>query len=209
MRTIGKTVRISQMLGTSWKQQLNIFLREYRATPHSTTGRPPAELIFQRKMNIKIPSANPVTIHADKDVRQKDTMAKAKMKAHSDVRRHATPSNIKPGDVVLCRQQKKNKLTTPYSKEPLTVTQVKGPMVTAGRNGYAITRNSSFFKKIHPEALQDPLALLDPDLDLDDGDAAEPAPDLEGGVNAEPAPLPRRYPFREHRQPPAYLRDYN
>ena len=149
-------------------------------------------------MNSKIPSACPITIHTDSEVRKKDTEAKAKMKACSDDRRHATPSNIKPGDTVLCRQLKQNKLTTPYSTEPLTVTSVKGSMVTAGRNGYAITRNSSFFKRIHLEAQLDPLPHLDPDLD----------PDPDDHEDAEQAPPPPRYPVRQHRQPPAYLLDY-
>ena len=141
MHTFGKIVRIAPMQGMPWKQQLNIFLREYRSTPHSTTGKSPSELLFQGGMNTKIPLACPITIRTDSEVR-KDTDAKAKMKVHSDERRHATLSNIKPGDTVLCRQLKKNKLTTPYNKEPLIVTIVKGTMVTAGRNGYAITRNS-------------------------------------------------------------------
>ncbi|KAK0135266.1 hypothetical protein N1851_028900 [Merluccius polli] len=199
MRTLGKIIRIAPMQGLPWKQQLNIFLREYRSTPHCTTGRSPAELMFQRPMNTKIPSACRITIPTDSEVRKRDTEAKSKMKACSDNRRHATPSNIVPGDTVLCRQPKQNKLTPPYRKEPLPVTSVKGSMVTAGRHGYAITRNSSFFKKIHPEAKRRPLPHLDPDMD----------PDLDDNEDAEPALPPPRYPVRQHRQPPAYLLDYD
>ena len=100
MHTIGKIVRIAPMQGRPWKQQLNIFLREYRSTLHSTTGKSPAELLFQGGMNTTIPSACPITIRTDSEVRIKDADAKAKMKAHSDERRHATLSNIKPGDAV-------------------------------------------------------------------------------------------------------------
>ena len=199
MRTIGKVIRIAPMQGIPWKQQMNIFLREYRATPHCTTGRSPAELMFQRRLNTKIPSAYSTVISADKEVRKRDTEAKAKMKIRSDERRHAVPSHIKPGDNVLCRQVRQNKLTTPYSKEPLTVTNVKGSMVTAEQNGYNITRNSSFFKKIHPMTQQDQLP--PPDYDLD------PDPD-DGNDQPEPAPTQPRYPVRQHRHPPAYLRDY-
>ena len=89
---------------------------EYKATPHHMT-RPPAELIFQREEDTKIPSSHPDTLHADSQVRIKDPQAKVQMKARPDDWRHAAPSNIKPGDIVLCPQLKKNKLTTPYSKE--------------------------------------------------------------------------------------------
>ncbi|XP_061877148.1 uncharacterized protein K02A2.6-like isoform X1 [Entelurus aequoreus] len=100
MRTIGKVIRIAPMQGIPWKQQINIFLREYRATPHCTTGRSPAELMFQRRMNTKIPSACSATISADEEVRKRDTEEKAKMKYRSDEQRHAAPSYIKPGDIV-------------------------------------------------------------------------------------------------------------
>ena len=181
MRTIGKIVRIAPMQGMPWKQQLNIFLREYRSTPHST-GKSPAELVFQIHMNTKIPSACPITIHTDSEVHKKDTKAKAKMKARSDDRRHATP--FKSSQVtLLCRQLKQNKLLT---AENHSKSRVKGSMVTAGRNGYAITRDSSFFKRIHLEAQLDPLPHLDPDLD----------PDPDDSEDAEQAPPPPRHPVR-------------
>lgn len=196
MRTVGKVIRIAQMQMMPWKQQLHVFLREYRSTPHSTTNTSPAELLFQRKMTTKLPSADTITIPADEEIRRIDREAKAKMKAHSDARRHATPSNIKPGDTVLCRQPKQNKLTTPYNAEPLTVIDVKGSMITAGRSGYTTTRNSSFFKKIvrdNPDTLMD----LSSEVSEEVGPATPP-----------PAPPPR-YPVRENRRPPAYLRDFD
>lgn len=33
------------------------FLRHYRATPHSTTGKTPAELLFGRKLCTTLPTA--------------------------------------------------------------------------------------------------------------------------------------------------------
>ena len=38
------------------KKQLNRFLLKYRATPHLTTGRSPAEMPFNRKIRTKLPS---------------------------------------------------------------------------------------------------------------------------------------------------------
>ena len=113
------------------------------------------------------------------------------MKRNSDARRHAKPCPLIPGDIVLHKQPKHNKLTTPYNSKPYTVSRVKGSMVTATRDGHSITRNSSFFKKIEPEAQDIP---ADPDDD-DEGDTIAGAP-------------PPRYPFRANRQRPQYLRDY-
>ena len=55
MRTLGKAIGVAETQSIPWKQRLNTFLREYRATPHSTTEASPAELMFQRKIHTKIP----------------------------------------------------------------------------------------------------------------------------------------------------------
>ncbi|KAI7789539.1 hypothetical protein IRJ41_010502 [Triplophysa rosa] len=190
MRTLGKAIRAAHVQGIPWKQQLNVFLHEYRSTPHSTTGTSPAELIFQRKVKTKIPLAFPSIIAADADIRQRDERAKAKMKTLSDTRRHATHSHIQPGDTVLCRQQKHTKLTMPYNVKPLAVTKVKGTMVTTEINGHSITRNSSFFKKRN---------LGTSDFLLDFENETEEIDVLDN---------PSRYPTRSSRRPPAHLSDY-
>ncbi|TKS65153.1 Retrovirus-related Pol polyprotein from transposon 17.6 [Collichthys lucidus] len=190
MRTLGKAVRVAETQGVPWKQQLNIFLREYRSTPHSLTESSPAELLFQ--VYTKIPAfTHTANNSSDSEVRARDNKAKAKMKSHADSHRHATPHILKPGDTVLHRQPKHNKLTTPYNSKPYTVTKVKGSMVTAARNGHFIVRNSSFFKKITPELLD---ILPDP-VDDDCG-------------NSDAITTTRRYPSRHNRRPPVYLRDY-
>lgn len=152
MRTLGKAERVAETQGIPWKQ-LNIFLREHRSTPHSTMESSPAELLFQHKLCTKIPSfTHTASSSSDSEVRAKDNKAKAKMKSY-DSHRHATPHTLTPGDTVLHRQPKHNKLTTPYNSKPYTVTKVKGSMVAAAKNGRFIIRKSSFFKKIPPELL--------------------------------------------------------
>jgi predicted kinase len=66
----------------NWKQQLYRFLRNYRATPHASTDKTPAELLFGRKMRIKLPEVSPTVI--DCDLRCKDATAKRKMKEYAD-----------------------------------------------------------------------------------------------------------------------------
>ncbi len=43
-RMINKVVRIASIERKCWKQELFKFLRNYRATPHTTTGKRPANL---------------------------------------------------------------------------------------------------------------------------------------------------------------------
>ncbi|KAG7479351.1 Retrovirus-related Pol poly from transposon [Solea senegalensis] len=85
MRTLGKCLRVAHMANIPWKQHLHTFLREYRATPHSTTTSP-AELLKCR-IHTKMPSVS-TPLGPDEDLRRRDRKAKAKMKTYTDTRRH-------------------------------------------------------------------------------------------------------------------------
>ena len=52
----------------NWKQQLNAFLLDYRATPHSSTKRTPAELLFGRKIKAKLESPKALTTFTIKNL---------------------------------------------------------------------------------------------------------------------------------------------
>ena len=43
MRTLEKAIRTAHLEKKNWKQEMNVFLRQYRATPHSTTDISPSE----------------------------------------------------------------------------------------------------------------------------------------------------------------------
>ena len=59
MRTLEEAIRTVQIEGTPWKQELYTFLRNYRATPHSTTDvPPPSDAMFQRSMKSKLPEVS-------------------------------------------------------------------------------------------------------------------------------------------------------
>ncbi|XP_053388040.1 uncharacterized protein K02A2.6-like [Mercenaria mercenaria] len=66
MRSIGKAIRASHAQGTSWKQDMYSYLRNYRATPHASTNISPAELFYGRSINIKIPSVQIPSKQGDK-----------------------------------------------------------------------------------------------------------------------------------------------
>ena len=119
----------------SWRQDMYAFLRSYRATPHAATNQSPAELFYGKAVNIKIPTS-PVKSKS-KISRSKakimDKKRKRKMKTYADKRRNAKPSKLYVGNCVLVKQDKENKLTTPFDPRPYEVTNKKGNMVTAQR----------------------------------------------------------------------------
>ena len=61
MKTFGKVLRTT----THWKQDMYQFLRNYRVTPHCTTGIAPAKVFFGRPMRVKLP--NPVAVPSGED----------------------------------------------------------------------------------------------------------------------------------------------
>lgn len=132
------------------------FLRQYRTTPHSITNVSPCEVLNNRKLKTAIPEL-PVT-HSKQakctpqepsaNITQTDAMQKQKMKIYADLKAHAQEREIKPGEVVLVRQPKHNKLRTPYNPKPFIVEEKKGTMVTPSYGSQTVTRNSSQFKVI-------------------------------------------------------------
>ena len=76
------------------------------------------------------------------------------MKQHADIRPHATLCKIQIGDTVLARQDKRNKLSTPFEPNQYVVTRRTGSMVTAKRcsDGRMVTRNSSSHKLLPSSA---------------------------------------------------------
>ena len=150
MKPLTKTSRAARTEEKDWKKELYTFLLNYRATPHSTTGYPPSELLFNRAIRTKLPqTANVRDQQKHSVVQSKDKQAKTKMKQYADQRRRAKDTVIQVGDTVLLRQKKQMKFLTKFDPNPFKVTRKKGTMVTAVRNGKYATRNASLFKKVH------------------------------------------------------------
>lgn len=146
MRTLEKAIRTAVIEGKSWRQELFTFLRQYRATPHSTTGKSPSELLNGRKLKSTLPQIQHDL--APQEVRQTDAKRKTEMKEYADRYSHAKNTDLSVGDKVLLKQPKQNKMSTPFKPEPLEIKDKKGSMITAQNAERTVTRNASFFKKL-------------------------------------------------------------
>ncbi|GAB1602673.1 hypothetical protein Ahia01_000547000, partial [Argonauta hians] len=148
MRTIKKSIKAAQAEHKNWRQEMFKFLLAYRTTPHSSTGKAPAEVLFGRNLKTKLPEP-PLQVNAEIDatIRQNDAAAKAKMKHYADNKVYVKPSDIQVGDTVLVKDTTRPRPFTPYEPIPYVVSNKKGSMITAERNNKSITRNSSCFKK--------------------------------------------------------------
>ena len=104
VKTLQKFITTTKVEGSSWRMLLPDFLRVYRSTPLTVTGRSPYSQLFGgRDMRGKIPQFG-LSREEDAEVRQKDALAKQKMNMYSYKRANAKPSPIREGDTVLLRQ---------------------------------------------------------------------------------------------------------
>lgn len=148
VKTFKKLLMSSLLESKDCFAQLDMFLMNYRSTPHSSTGVSPYELLFNRKMNNMLPS---IRDYDQPGTSKKDALrelnVKIKNKEYADSRRHVKSHKFTIGDEVLCKQKKINTLTPPFNPIPYTITQINGSKITAQNGEKQIIRNSSFFKK--------------------------------------------------------------
>ncbi|CAC5386829.1 unnamed protein product [Mytilus coruscus] len=122
----------------------------YRATTHSTTGASPAELLFGRQIKTKLPELG----HSKEDieVRDKDRERKEKGKMYTDEKRKAVKSELQPGDKVLVKQNKENKLSTTFHHKPLLLLEKNGNSVLIQSDqGVKYRRNVTHVKKFEQQ----------------------------------------------------------
>ena len=208
-----KAIRAAHAEGLKWKPQLIKFLHNYRTTPHSTTLFSPFFLLFGREPRTKLPNLTTQPHPQDQLARSQDEQAKQRIKRHADMKEMVKHRELLQGDRVLIRQNRRNKLSTKFSPVPLTVTQVKGHMITARRpDGSHVTRNVSFFRKLHPST---PVPRTFEEEESIPDWTREPHPQEIRQEEEENPRRPRRnanesIPRRSGRtrRQPAYLQDY-
>ena len=202
VRTVKKVIKTAKLEHKNPKQELNRLLRNYRATPHSTTRVAPATALFGRSMKTKLPELT--TPRSDPEIQECNRSAKAKMMKHADSKRYVKPSTVKEGDTVFVkRDDSKKKSDTPYDPRPHIVVEKKGSMVTTqDDDGVPVTRNSSFFKSVPVAAEENTTTETrkDPTDVTSTTDTADPPMQSE-------APPSRRCPLRV-RTRPVKLDDY-
>ena len=146
-----KSVRTAHAEGKNWREELNRFLLEYRSTPHSTTGKSPAELLFRRQLTTKMPELVDLEKEeievSDQGVHDWDTQRKQSNKDYVDKRFHARDRNVREGDIVLREKKKENKLLPCYEKEPYDVmTRYGDQVVLRSPQGVQYKRNLQHIK---------------------------------------------------------------
>ena len=172
-RSLLKSMRAAHAEGKNWREELNRFLLAYRSTPHSTTGKSPAELLFRRKLTSKMPELVNVEEEevevSDQAVRDRDTQRKQFNKDYVDKKFHARDRNVREGDSVLLEKKKENKLSPCYEKEPYQVISRYGDQVVLrSPQGVQYKRNLQHIKPFNmpePKEQETPLQDAEPQIE--------------------------------------------
>ena len=72
VKTIKKVIKTATVNQSNWIQEMHHFLRNYRATPHCTTGVAPASLFYHRQLNTKLPHI--INSSNDEELRRVETV---------------------------------------------------------------------------------------------------------------------------------------
>ena len=149
------------LLATSnWKQQMYQFLRNYRPTPHCTTGITPATDLFGRPIRIKPPC--PVAVPWETSLIpalmfRRNAHQKLKMKNRAESSLKPTKdSDIQVGDT---KELELGEFCTPYHPVSLTVTSENHSMLTAEGGDRKVTRSYYYWKKLLLDS-QFPLSVM-------------------------------------------------
>ena len=130
-RTLLKTLKVAEVEGKKWSEELPKFLLAYRSTPQVSTGATPAFLMFGRETKTKLPELKADKSVIDESTRDRDWSYKLAQKAHTDGKRGAVRSSIVPGDQMLLKNTKSTgKLAPNFEREPYTVLAKEGHQET-------------------------------------------------------------------------------
>ena len=107
VKLLCKLIHTAIAEGKDPKRELHNYLLQYRATPHTTLGKSPAEVLFRRKIQTKLPQYHP-TSHTkeSKDMHTHHNNKKLLQKAIFDKQHKAQPKPVYVGDKVLLKQEK-------------------------------------------------------------------------------------------------------
>ena len=200
MKNIAKVIRSAKVERKNWKQAMNAFLRNYRSTPHATTGVPPSVLMFGTNRTNRLPTIideNKAKSTWDEYAKSEDQFQKQKAQLYQNKKRHAKAQNFQTGDSVIYRENPLNKHSTKYQPEPMIVTNTKGSLMEVeDKEGSKLVRDASKFQSLNttPEVVENKTFI----------DISDPPPIIkqagdQGHNDAMPTCTEPRYPRRDRK----------
>jgi hypothetical protein len=152
MKNINRVIRCSLVAKKPYKRALDIYLNNYRATPHSSTKFSPNEMMGLPN-KLKMPSLKRIKDIPQLTAMANDMKAKATQKMYGDKHLHAKQVTFNVNEKVLVKYNdsikpriKSSKYKSLYDPDHYVISDIKGTMITAKRPQHTITRNCYFFR---------------------------------------------------------------
>ena len=116
-----KAMRVAHAEGKPWQRELQKKLLAYRLTPHRATCTSPAELLYVRRIQTKLPEFESTEEEGERpgttDQQARDQDAEWKQRSADGANKRYMESVVSEGDKVLLMRQKENKLSATYDPE--------------------------------------------------------------------------------------------
>ena len=124
MKPLGKAMKIAHRNNLNKSKALDGFLANYRATPHSSTGVAPGDILLRHGYNKDFPELNLKTDEEIREALNKD-MAK-RNERNTNLNEHRLSHNLEIGDLVLTKNNnKKSKFEPTFNEQPMVVSAIE------------------------------------------------------------------------------------
>ena len=161
-RSLLKEMMAVQAEKKDWRSELNKYLLAYRSTPHTITGKSPAELLYGRNLSTKLPELadfddSDEATHPE--VRNRNADKKQRGADYVDKRHNAAHKpDVQEGELVLLaiEKRKETKLSTSYEKEPYNAIERHGDQIKLKSSQGAVYKRNIQHVKRHVNSATDP-----------------------------------------------------
>ena len=160
MKPLGKAMKMAHHNKTCKKQELNRFLRQYRATIHPSTGFTPGDVMFRAGYKTGQDKPLPPTDIIEK-VKNRDRDSKSKNLKYVNSKRFTRRRSYLQGQLVLLQNDFRSRKFDPYYEvEPYLILSKQGELLQLLRrsDGRSVQRHTS---NVKPFVSRKPCPLVD------------------------------------------------
>ena len=188
MKPLGKTMKLAHHNNLDKKQELVVrkFIKDYKTTPHPSTGMAPGDVILRAGYNTGKPRAPPPDDIVNK-VKLADADSKQKNKSYTNNKRFTSRRKLLQGQQVLLKNDQRTRKFEPYyEKEAYFIIDLKGELLSLRRqsDGRTVKQHMSavkpFYQRTPRQIAPSKKMIEDEDDEYDDISQVTPTPEKRG-----------------------------